>query len=199
MLIGGRFTGILVGRRDAAHLRAAVARQPARVAAVEDRDEAALVRQLTVELGELRVHALGGLAQRQLAQRDEVAFPEEVADGLGRLLGDVDLAFPQPLNQVVRRQIDQFDRVRAVEYRIRHGLAHPHMRDLGDHVVEAFEMLDVQCGPDVDAGSQQFLDVLPALGVAAARHVGVRQLVQQEEGGAARKRVLERLGQSQRN
>ncbi len=38
-------------------------------------------------------------------------------------------------------------------------------------------MLDVDGGDDVDAGVQQFLHVLPALGVARARRVGVRQLV----------------------
>jgi len=66
------------------------------------------------------------------------------------LFGDVDLALFQPLNQVVRREVDQFDRVRTVEHRIRHGLAHAHMRDLGDHVVEAFDMLDIDRGVDVD-------------------------------------------------
>ena len=70
------------------------------------------------------------------------------------LPGNVDLAFPQPLNQVIGREIDQLDAVGAVEHRIRHGLAHPHMGDLRDHVVEALDVLDVDCRVDVDAAGQ---------------------------------------------
>ena len=44
------------------------------------------------------------------------------------LFGNVDLAFLQALDQVVRREVDQFDVVGAIENRIRHGLAHAHMR-----------------------------------------------------------------------
>ena len=70
------------------------------------------------------------------------------------LLGDIDLALLQPLDQVVGREVDQFDGVGAVEHLVRHGLAHPHMRDLRDHVVEAFDVLDVDGGVDVDAMGQ---------------------------------------------
>jgi len=38
---------------------------------------------------------------------------------------------------------------------------------LGDHVVDAFDVLHVDRGVDVDAGGQQFAHVLPTLGVAA--------------------------------
>ena len=41
-------------------------------------------------------------------------------------------------------------------------------------------MLDVERGEHVDAGVEQLLDVLPALLVAAARGVGVRELVDQD-------------------
>ena len=95
------------------------------------------------------------------------------------LLGDVDLAFLQSLDQVVGGEVDQLDRVRAVEDGIRHGLAHAHMRDLGDHVVEALDVLDVDGGVDVDAVVQQLLDVEVAFGMAAAGRVGMGQLVDQ--------------------
>ena len=42
-------------------------------------------------------------------------------------------------------------------------------------------MLDVERGPDVDAGGQQFLHVLPALRMARPRDVGVRKLVDQDQ------------------
>ena len=87
--------------------------------------------------------------------------------------------------QVFRRQVDHLDIVGAVDDRIRHRLAHPDAGDLGDDVVQAFEMLDVERGVDVDAGGQQLLDIHIALGMAAAGRVGVRELVDQHELRAA--------------
>ena len=99
----------------------------------------------------------------------------------------VDLAGVQAREQVIRRQIDQLDFVGLVEDAIGQGLALAHAGDLGDQVVQALQVLDVDGGPDVDAGIQQLLDVLPALGVArrrlAADEVGVRQLIDQQDGG----------------
>ena len=49
----------------------------------------------------LRVDALGGAAQRQLAQRVEVAGLEEVLERALGLLGDVDLALLEALGELV--------------------------------------------------------------------------------------------------
>ena len=95
------------------------------------------------------------------------------------LLGDIDLALLQPLDQVVGREVDQLDGVGEVEHLVRHGLAHPHMRDLRDHVVEAFDVLDVDRRIDVDAVGQQLLDVEVTLGMAAAGRIGVSEFVDQ--------------------
>ena len=46
-------------------------------------------------------------------------------------------------------------------------------------------------GDDVDAGVEQLLDVLPALLVARARHVGVRELVDERQLGPAREERVE--------
>ena len=43
------------------------------------------------------------------------------------------------------------DRIRTIENRIWDRLAYPHMGDLGDDVVEAFDVLDVDGAIDVDA------------------------------------------------
>ena len=134
---------------------------------------------------QLLVDALGGAPQRELAQRRQVAGREEMLERALGLLGDVDLALLQALDQVVGREIDQLDGVGAVEYRIRHGLAHAHVRDLRDHVVEALDVLDVDRGVDVDAVAQQLLDVEIALGMAAAGRVGMGELVDQHDLRAA--------------
>ena len=66
---------------------------------------------------QLLVDALGGAAQRQLAQRRQVAGREVVLERALGLLGDVDLALLQALDQVVGREVDQLDGVGAVEDR----------------------------------------------------------------------------------
>ena len=60
-----------------------------------------------------------------------------------------------------------------------------------DDVVEGFQVLHVDGRIDVDAGGQQFLDVLPALGMARSFDIAVRQLVDQDERGAARERRVQ--------
>ena len=52
-------------------------------------------------------------------------------------------------------------------------------------------MLDVEGGEHVDAGIAQFLDILPAFGMAAAGGVGVGQLVDQRHLRPASQRRIE--------
>ncbi len=71
------------------------------------------------------------------------------------------------------------------------GFTDANLGDLQDDVVEAFQMLDVQRGPDVDAGGEQFVDVLPPLRVAATRNVGVGIFVDQEQAGTPGQRRVQ--------
>ena len=128
----------------------------------------------------LRVDGLRRAAKRQLAKSRQVRLGEEVAERPGRLLGDVDLALLQALDQLVGRDIDDLD-LGFLDDAVRHRLAHPDLREGCDDIVEAFDVLDVQGREDIDAGRKQLLDVLPALGVAAAGRVGVGELVDQRE------------------
>lgn len=107
---------------------------------------------------QLLVDPLGGAAQRQLAQRGQIARREIML-------------------QIVGREIDQLDRVGAVEHLVRYGFAHPYMRDLRDHVIEAFDVLDVDRRVDVDATGQQLLDIEIAFGMTAARRAGMSEFV----------------------
>ena len=134
---------------------------------------------------QLLVHALGRAAKRKLAQGGQVAGREVVLQRALGLLGDVDLPFLEPLDQIVRRQIDELDGVGAVEDRVRHGLAHPHMGDLRDDVVEALDVLNIDGRVDVDAAVEQFLDIEVALGMTTARRVGMGELVHQRDLGVA--------------
>ena len=140
----------------------------------------------------------GRAAERDLAQCGEVALAEEAVERAGGVVGAVDLALLQAGPQLGRGDVDQFDLVGHLEHAVRQRLGRADAGDAGDVVVEALEVLDVERAPDVDAGGEQFGDVLPALGVAAAGGVGVREFVDEQQPGAARQggvevELLERL------
>ena len=113
--------------------------------------------------------AVGGAAQRQLPQRHQVAFAEEVLRGPLGLRRQVDLAGAQPPDEFVGRRVDHHHLVGGIEDGVGHGLVNADAGDAADHVVQALEMLHVERGVDVDAVVEQFFDVLPAFGVAVNR------------------------------
>ena len=131
-----------------------------------------------------RIDAIRRRAQRELAQRDEIAFAEKRTQRVTHFFVDVNLAFAQTLEQFVRRQIDQLDFVGAVEHLVRHGLAHLHAGDLRDDIVEAFDVLHVDGRVDVDAGIEQFLDIHPAFRMPRAGMIGVREFVDGDDCSA---------------
>ena len=169
-----------------------IANQPRRARRLADADQHPLTgrpragnRMLAHMRQQLLVDALGGAAQRQLAQRRQIAGREKVANRALGLLRHIDLALVQALDQILGREVDDFDVVGLVEHAVGHGLAHADSGDPGDHVVEALDMLDVQRREHVDAGGDQLLDIEIALGMAAARSIGVRQFIDKNELRAA--------------
>ena len=142
-------------------------------------------------LAHLPVDAFRRAAERHLAQRDQVALAEEILQRACRRLRHVHLALVQALDELVRREVDELHLVRVVEHVVRHRLPDADAGDLADDVVEALEVLHVHRRVDVDAGVEQLLDVLPALRVARAGRVGVRELVDDDQAGLARERGVE--------
>ncbi len=139
----------------------------------------------------LVVDAVRRPAQRQFAQRDEIAFAEEILDRALRLRRHVNLALAQPQQQLVGRQVHDGHFIGMVEDAVRNGFPDLDAGDAGDHVVQAFQVLDVDRGIDADAGIEQFLDVLPALRMTGTGRVVVRQLIDQDDGRVARERRVE--------
>ncbi len=133
----------------------------------------------------LVVDPVGGAPERQLAQRRQIAEAEETLGGALGAVGQVNLAFIQPFDEFGRRQIDQQHVVGTAENRVGHTLAHRNTGDLGDDIGQAFQMLDVQRRPDVDAGGNQLLDILIALRMAARLGIAVRQFVDDDDLRAA--------------
>ena len=99
--------------------------------------------------------------------------------------GGIDLARAQPIEQLLRCEVDEHDLVGAAEHLVGDRLAHADAAQLRDLVVERFEVLHVDRREHVDSRRQHVLDVLVALLVLHAGHVGVRELVDQAQLGSA--------------
>jgi hypothetical protein len=106
---------------------------------------------------------LGDLAQGHLAQRDQVALTEELAECPLGAVGRINVAVLHALPQRVRRHVDQLDLVGRVEDAIGDALAHLDAGDVLDEIGQAFHVLDVDGADDRDPGVQKLLHILPAL------------------------------------
>ena len=136
---------------------------------------------LAIALGEVVIDLCRCRLHRQFAQCGEVGLGEKCIDCRPRLLRHIDLAFAQSLEQFARRQVDQQQLKGFLQHPVRQGFAHLHAGDAAHLIVEAFEVLDVDRGEHVDAGREQFLNVLPAFRMAAAGGVAVGQFIDQHQ------------------
>ena len=92
------------------------------------------------------------------------------------LFGDIDLTVLQPLDEFVRRDIDNFQ-VGVIKNGIGNRLPNTNARKAGDDVVETFDMLDIKRRHHVNASVAQFLNILPPFRVPTARCIAVRKFV----------------------
>ncbi|MDQ0622427.1 hypothetical protein QFZ39_001637 [Paraburkholderia graminis] len=139
----------------------------------------------------MRVDAIGRTSQGKLAQRNQIAFAKEVAHRALGLLREIHLAVAHAIEQFLGGQIDQRDFVGAIEHAVGHGLPHANAGDLPHHVVQTFEVLNVDGRVDVDAGVEQFIHVLPALQMPRALHVRMREFVDEYQLRLAGQRRVE--------
>ena len=93
------------------------------------------------------------------------------------LLRQINLARLQSLQQLFRCNVDEFKINGRIEDSIRYRFANYDPRNLTDDVVQAFDMLNIQCRPDIDACFQQFLNILPAFLVTTANGIRMSQFV----------------------
>ena len=142
-------------------------------------------------LGEAFLDPVGDPQKRELAQRSQVAGAEVVAEGGVDALGGVDVAAREPSPDRLDGEVDELQLVGAAHDLVRDGLALHDAGDLLYHVVEGLEMLDVEVGDHADPRVEQLLDVLPALLVAAPRHVGVREFVDERQLRTTREERVE--------
>ena len=139
----------------------------------------------------LVVDAIGGAAERQFAQRRQIAGGEEILRRPPGCLRHIHLAVVQALDELVRREIDQNDVGGLLQDPIGNGLAHGDASDARNDVSQTLEMLDVERRPYTDARIEQLLDVLPALRMPAVGSVGVGEFVDDDQLGLALERRVE--------
>jgi len=107
-----------------------------------------------------------GLPQRQF-HWSAIRLPcGKIPDRFLRLLRQIDLAFPESQQQLVGGRSTSSTSSASSKNGVGHGFPDPNAGYLADVVVQAFEMLHVQGGINIDAGIEQFLDVLPAFRMA---------------------------------
>lgn len=134
---------------------------------------------------EVLVGPVGDPEERQLPQCGEVSGAEVVGERRVDLVGLVDVAVGHAAAQRLGRHVDEFDLVGTADDFVGDRLPLTYTSDRINHIAQRLKMLDVDGRYDVDARTKQFLDVLPALGVARARHVRVRQFVDEGDGRGA--------------
>jgi hypothetical protein len=134
---------------------------------------------------ELIVNALRSTPKSELTQGGKIARRKIVRQcPLGGGC-HIDLAVMEPLDQIAGCDVDDLDVVGHVDDRIRNSLADTDAGDLGDDVVEAFDVLDIEGRINVDTAVEQFLDIEIALWVAAAFRIGMGEFVDKHERRAA--------------
>ncbi len=89
----------------------------------------------------------------------------------------IDLAFAQPLPEILGRDVEVDDLIGLPDDPVRHRLSDRHPELAFEHVVERLDVLHVDGGDHVDPFVEQQQDVLPSLAVPRARHVRVRELI----------------------
>ncbi len=103
---------------------------------------------------DIALQPIRSAAQCQFTQRDQVTFAEKIARGAFGLRQFVDFAELEPVQQFIGRQIHQHYFVGGIEHGIRQGFRNPDAGNAAHHIVQAFQMLDIQCGEDIDPGIQ---------------------------------------------
>ena len=94
----------------------------------------------------LLIDPFGGTAKRHLSQSEQISFAKEILQGLFRLLRHIDLAVLEPLQKVVRRQVDEFHVIGPLQDRIGNRLADFDAGNLRHLVVQTFQVLNIDGG-----------------------------------------------------
>ena len=129
----------------------------------------------------LLIDPLCGTAEGKFTQRIEVPLVEKLLDCPRCHIRDVDFPVPQPLEKFRRGKIDNFDLGCFIDHPVRNCFSHEHAGNLGNNIIEALDMLDIQRCVDIDTGIKQFLYILVTFGVPGTGNIRVSKFVDKNE------------------
>ncbi len=129
----------------------------------------------------LLIYPICHAAQGQFTQRDQITEAIKAFGYRFHFGRNVNLALSKAPEQLFGRNVDQFNFVRLIEDEVRDRRREADRRNLADDIAQAFKVLNIQRGVNVDARVEQFLNVLPAPGMARPRHISMRQIIDQNE------------------
>jgi hypothetical protein len=132
------------------------------------------------------LHAIGEPQQRQFAKRAEIAYAKIVRQRRVNLVGGIDVAVGHPPPQRFGRDVDELNLLGLANDAVGNCLLLGDAGDLFDHVIDRFQVLDVDRRNDIDAGLQQLLDVLPALFVLRPGSIRMSEFVDESHFGLSR-------------
>ena len=117
------------------------------------------------------------LPHRQLPKGVQICLREKNLQGRLRLLGSVHNASFQTVDQRTRSHVHHHHFVRFLHHPIRHRLANLNTCHLPNLVVQAFNVLHVDAGQNMDSRIENRHHILPSFGALRPRNIGVGKLV----------------------
>ena len=100
-------------------------------------------------------HLFGCDAQRDLSKRGQIFLAEKMVGRRGGAFAQIDFAVGQPLAQILGGDVHQLQIVGPIQHGIRYGFPDGCPDNLSDHIHAAFDMLNIECGINVDARIEQ--------------------------------------------
>ncbi len=109
----------------------------------------------------LLIYAIGSTAQCQFAQGDQITFAEKNVQWRAPPARQYRLCLLSVAGADRPGQVHQHHVVGGIK-RIGHGLPYLNSGDAADHIIQTFQMLNVDGSENINASFQQLLNVLPA-------------------------------------
>src|SRR5580658_6470169 len=136
---------------------------------------------------EAAVDLFGDLAQGEFAESDEVAAAEEIFEGAFDFFGAVDVAALHAVVEGFGSEVDH-DGFRGCQGNpVGDRFADGDSGDGADDGRDAFDVLNVERGDDVDFRGEKILNIFVALAMLAAGNIGVGQFIDEDDLRLARK------------
>src|SRR6266850_3441060 len=135
---------------------------------------------------EAAIDLFSDLTQGKFAQGNEIAAAKEILERAFDFVRTVDVPALHAVLQGFRREIDHHGFGCSQGHPIWDGFTHSDASDGAHNRSSALNVLDVECGDNIDLCRQDFLDVLVAFAVFAAGNVRVCEFIHQDHGRAAR-------------